>query len=50
MGSWRDDLYSGEEIALQAEVRRLRAVVRELEEENRELKKRYEGCKENHSL
>lgn len=35
---WRDDMYSDDERALQAEIRRLRNVVRELEEENEQLK------------
>ena len=35
---WRDDMYSDDERALLAEVRRLREVIRELEEENEQLK------------
>ena len=36
--TWRDDMYSDDERALLAEVRRLRNVIRELEEENEQLK------------
>ena len=35
---WRDDMYSDDERKLQAEIRRLREVIRELEEENEQLK------------
>lgn len=36
--SWRDDIYSDTEKALLREVERLREVIRELEEENEQLK------------
>lgn len=35
---WRDDMYSEDERKLQVEIRRLREVIRELEEENEQLK------------
>lgn len=35
---WRDDMYSEDERKLLAEIRRLREVIRELEEENEQLK------------
>ncbi|MGN0485545.1 MAG: hypothetical protein ACI4HI_18555 [Lachnospiraceae bacterium] len=38
--SWRDELFSESERALQNEVRRLRSAVRELEQENSDLKEK----------
>lgn len=43
--SWRDDMYSDDERALQAEVLRLREVVRELEDENQELRDKLQKPK-----
>ena len=43
--SWRDDMYSDDERALQTEVRRLRNVVRELEEENQKLRDKLQKPK-----
>lgn len=43
--SWRDDMYSDDEKALQTEIRRLRNVVRELEEENQELRDKFQKPK-----
>lgn len=42
---WRDDMYSDDERALQTEIRRLRNVVMELEEENQELRDKFQKPK-----
>lgn len=43
--AWRDDMYSDDEKALQTEIRRLRNVVRELKEENQELRDKFQKPK-----
>lgn len=45
--SWRDDLYSPEEISMQQEIRRLRGVCRELSEENENLRKMLQSVTDN---
>ena len=41
--SWRDEMYTANEKALQAEVRRLRNVVRDLEDQIDQLRKKKSG-------
>ena len=47
---WRDDMYSDDERALQTEIRRLRNVVRELEEENQELRDKLQKPKKKYCV
>ena len=44
--SWRDEMYSDSERALQNEAKRLRMVIRELKDENKNLKTKYERMSE----
>lgn len=43
--SWRDDMYSDNERALQTEIRRQHNVVKKLEEENQELRDKFQKPK-----
>lgn len=43
--AWRDDMYSDDEKALQTEIRRQHNVARKLEEENQELRDKFQKPK-----